>query len=469
MAETPASNQQTDRPLIDIQLHAALLEFAPNYMKGQLERLAHECDQRLERELLPQLHAILRKIDRERDTFEERKRHVARDLRDHLDMLRFDATTIDDAVSQLGPVAPRYFAHLPSASSLALPVSLTASSSTASETSNLSNAGSDSQLAISIASTPEPEAGVPCDSGRGKSGACIKTLSLESQLQAQVVAETSAAIRGPKRPKAEPQEERDAAPKRQRITDENDGCRVVHATMKRRVAFPNLKTGECIFRHAKRKGFFVIRCDRCEPGIFTEPPLLYNRALKHFQKHQEVTSSEEELTNESIFENYAFQVDGDEMASKYWIREHVGSMPHTCELYFFVPAGSSKSDIQTEDSKDFLQTHQDIDDDFSPPSPELRGSLHKLQSDREEHMKLRRTRRNVTRPDYAELVANKDPLETFEIEPERPVKTASIARPKVSFKRRLTKPGISATAGPAGSKKPFGYMSEPWPRRSAPR
>lgn len=64
---------------------------------------------------------------------------------------------------------------------------------------------------------------------------------------------------------------------------------------------------ECIFRHVGRKGFFVVRCDFCESGFFTEPPLLYNRALKHFQKHGEAILDGEELTNEFIFKKFAFQ------------------------------------------------------------------------------------------------------------------------------------------------------------------
>lgn len=53
---------------------------------------------------------------------------------------------------------------------------------------------------------------------------------------------------------------------------------------------------------------------------------------------------------------------------------------------------------------------QQVDDDFSPPFPKLREPARSRQSDRgEECEKPRRGRRNVPRPDYAEMVANKDP------------------------------------------------------------
>ncbi|KAI0872425.1 hypothetical protein GGS24DRAFT_491506 [Hypoxylon argillaceum] len=424
MASTPSSMQRTNRPALDTQLNTALLNFASKYMKDQLEHLAQVCDQRLERELLPRLYAILRDIDHERDAFEEHKRDAARDLRDHLNLLRFDAAAIDDAIGQLHTVAPRYLDLLPSASSLALPVSglasLSAPSTAASSDRNFdtSGAGPVSQTAATPTSTPETSSHNPQDSTTGAepSTPATKPTILNGRVQAQAIAESSTASRSPKRPRFDLRKESETPSKRQRTTNENETIGAAQPKIGRRVAFPNLKTGECIFRHAERKGFFVVRCDYCEPGIFTEPPLLYNRALKHFQKHGEAASEEEELTNEFIFERFAFQgtMDGGEMASKYWIREHVGAMPHT-----FIPTGSSRTTTQADDVDNTVRKHQEIDDDFSPLSPKLRGSLRNRQSDGEEVDKnLRRTRRNVSRPDYAEIVANKDPWNTPEIEVE---------------------------------------------------
>ncbi|KAI1189735.1 hypothetical protein F5B17DRAFT_438654 [Nemania serpens] len=419
MADTPSSTQRTNRRLPDARLNAALLDFAPRYMKDQLEHLARECDQRLERELLPRLRAILREIDHERDVFEEHKRDAARDLRNHLDLLRLDAAAVDDAIGQLRAVTPRYIALLPSASSLALPISAPASLSVRSTaassdsafntTSNTPEADTGSQDASSLTWTPEPS------SHRAQhSNITEKPLSLESQVQAQVMAESSVVPWSPKRPNADRQKEGETAAKRQRTANENNNLGAAPPKIKRRVAFPNLMTGECIFRHVRRKGFFVVRCDYCESGIFTEPPLLYNRALKHFQKHGEAILDGEELTNEFIFKKFAFQVDGEEMASKYWIKEHLGAMPHT-----FVPLGSPVDASQAEDLEDVERRHQEIEDDISSPSLKLRESLRSRQSDGGDgHEKPRRTRRNVPRPDYAEMVANKGPWSAPETEVE---------------------------------------------------
>lgn len=72
---------------------------------------------------------------------------------------------------------------------------------------------------------------------------------------------------------------------------------------------------------------------------------------------------------------------------------------------------------QAYDVEDMVRRHQEIEDDFSPPFPKLRESLRSRQSDREaEHEKPHRARRNVPRPDYAEMVANKDPWNASEAE-----------------------------------------------------
>jgi hypothetical protein len=229
MASTPSSTQRTNRSVLDTQLNTALLNFAPKYMKDQLERLAQACDRRLERELLPQLQAILRDIDQERDVFEEHKRDAARDLRDHLKLLRFDAAAIEDAIGQLHAVAPRYFAVLPSASSLALPVSASASLSAPStaassdRTFDTPDADTLSQTVATPASTPEISShnAQYSTTQAGPSTPTTKPLSLDSQVQAQVIAESSAVPCRSKRPRFDVRKESDTPSKRQRTAHEN--------------------------------------------------------------------------------------------------------------------------------------------------------------------------------------------------------------------------------------------------------
>ncbi|KAI0503430.1 hypothetical protein F5B22DRAFT_550263 [Xylaria bambusicola] len=450
----------THRLSLDVQLDAAILDFAPKYMKSQLEHLARECDERLERELLPQFHAILAQVDQERDAFEKQKQAAVRDLRAHLKLLRFDAATVEQAINQLHAIAPRHLALFPSTTSLTLP--MTASPFTSASTSNSRStpspaASSNSAFDHLSDAIPGSHAASLTESTPAADALDLTTQynttmppSLDSATQSLATAESSKTTCSPKRDQSA---ESDASCKRQRTAKEKISLKLVDPDSPRTVAFPNLKTGECIFRHADREGYFVIRCEHCEPqGIFTEPPLKNNRALKHFQEHVKCASGEEELTNESIFERYAWQVWGGEMASKYWIREHVGSKPHT-----FTPTRALQGN-SLGDRTSSMRKH-DAGDDFSTSFFRLRESTRSLLPNHEgEHENPRRTLRNVPRLDYAEMVApgNND----FEAP-----KTVKITRATASRKRRLTKPGVNSV----DSKKPFGYMSEPWPRRSAPR
>ncbi|KAI1298404.1 hypothetical protein F5Y03DRAFT_368182 [Xylaria venustula] len=459
----------TPRRSLDVQLNAALLEFAPRYMKDQLELLARECDQRLERELLPRLQDILRQVQQERDAFEERKRYAARDLREHLNLLRVGNVAAEEAIAELHSVSPRYLALFPSESSLALPLtgspstSLVATPSTTTSPNDVFNdtPGTDvgNHDAASPASTPETTIrDTQHSTPQSESWASpTRSSSLDHQIQSQVMSESSMMSESPKRATIDHSAESESPYKRQKTTNEK-------VSVKGRVAFPNLMTGECIFHHAHRKGFFVIRCDQCEPGIFTKPPLKHNRALKHFQEHEKDTPRKDKLTNDSIFERFALQVDGDEMASKYWIREHLGGAePHT-----FLPANPSQRTSQTDHTEDTMGRYDETDDKFSS-LPKLRESARSRPSDHErEQEKRRRSSRNVPRQDYAEMIAA--PWTALDLDDEKPrSKPVKIARPIASTKRRLTKPGVNPRAGPVDSKKPFGYMSEPWPRRSAPR
>lgn len=367
----------THRQSLDVQLSAALLDFAPKYMKDQLEHLAYECDSRLEREFLPRLHALLRQVDEERDVFEKQKQDAARDLRDRLGLLRFDAAAVEQAIGQLDAIAPRHLALFPSASSLTLPVmasSLTSASYSASLSAPSTAASandafddspetvSDSQAASSLSLESAPDASNQEASDSMTEPNLTNPSSLDYAIQSFIAAKSSADTCSPKRTKTDPSTEDDPPCKRQRTADEKvcaaielvissmhltsfvdvsrtgeraqtKGSDCVSQSNDRRYgqsSLPflvqslevpdahrndsfdlrvaaNLRSRiECIFRHASLKGYFVIRCDYCESGIFTKPPLKYDRALKHFQAHSTI-SGETELTNDSIFERYARQ------------------------------------------------------------------------------------------------------------------------------------------------------------------
>ncbi|KAI1821453.1 hypothetical protein F4861DRAFT_518764 [Xylaria intraflava] len=457
-------------------------------MKQKLEYLAHECDQRLERELLPRLLAILREIDGERDAFEEIQRHAAHELRDQMNLLRCPASAVDDAVGQLHTVVPRYLSLLPTTSSLSLPSSdLTSLSEPGISTSQggaFATPDSDtdgrapgpsvvtlgtpsshhtrsqrSQTKIRLPPTESRSLdnqalGSPTSALETSLSRCPQELTSPAQIEpphtkrpdsdsrlldeVMALTESNMVSHKHKRPSIDCHDESDTPCKRQKKTTSG----VVESQETRRVAFSNLKLRECVFNHAELTGFFVIRCGYCEPGIFTDPPFIDNRALAHFQKHIEATSGDEELTNESIFEKFSYQVDGDKLVVKYWIQEHIGAVPHT-----FVPAKSSRRSSHVDNAQIVVRKHQEINDAYSPPSRKLRDSLRGRQSDLEAEPETpRRALRNQPRPDYAEMVAGGDPWNVPDVDTERAPLSFNVVRSSTSTKRRLTKPGIGTTA-----------------------
>jgi hypothetical protein len=227
MAGPPLSTRQTQTPgrFPDAKLNTALLDFAPRFMKEKLELLAQACDRRLERDLVPRLFALLRDIDQERDAFEQHKQDAARDLRDQLDLLRVDAPAIDEAIGHLHTVAPRYLDLLPMASSLAIPIpvasSLSAFSTAVSSDGTFDTPDADTN-SQATATPPQPTSGLlsqPAQNPITQAKPCASSMmppSLDSQVQAQVIAENTMASRSPKRPETGGRDENDTPCKRQK-------------------------------------------------------------------------------------------------------------------------------------------------------------------------------------------------------------------------------------------------------------
>ncbi|KAI1322594.1 hypothetical protein F5Y16DRAFT_404302 [Xylariaceae sp. FL0255] len=430
---SPANTQADQLP--DSDLNAAILHFAPQYMREKLERLAQECDQRLERDLVPQLQHLLRQIDDERRAFEEQKRELVQDLQSRLKLLRFDDDAVKNAIRQLRSVESRFLHLLPTAASLAAPVSTNVGVSISDRASGPIGRPHTSIETASISLNREITESAPPPYS---STSAVPAPSFERELQAQVSIESATASQSPKRPRTEKSKDADKPSKRQKNNEPHDGAKSNSAEITREVAFPNLETGECIFRHSQHEGYFVIRCDHCDRGTFTEPPLAYNRALKHFQRHNFTRADGEELTNEDIFDQFAYRVCGEGMASKYWIREHLGAAPH-----IYVPNKATRASLSTDElEEDMMRKHKEIDDDFYPPFPQARESPRSRSSDQGQDLeKPRRPLRNVPRPDYKEMVAGKDPWDALaEVDSERTFTTIQVTHSTSSSKRRLVKP-----------------------------
>ncbi|KAI0097041.1 hypothetical protein F4776DRAFT_658552 [Hypoxylon sp. NC0597] len=316
------------------KLNNALSDFASGFVKKELQQLTRERDDALARSHVPKLRALLREVDRERQAFEQDKEKLIQGLRKKLELLEVDPDTIESAIAELNLVAPKYLTIIPSASTLTIRPP-TPFMSPVRDNYFSTVLGAD---ILSAAPPSGPQAlgqGIPNSvKGRCSSPTNINVSSsagpnIDHQIQSQILSENSIANLTPKRPGTEG--DGTASAKRRRV-DSGKTLSRAQSDIFRKIAFPNLETGERIFRHSERQGFFVIRCNRlnCQTGFFTDPPLAYNRALKHFQSHGETGPDGEELSNEYIFENFACEIEGSSMVSKYWIKEHLGPSPHTC-------------------------------------------------------------------------------------------------------------------------------------------
>ncbi|CAJ2504684.1 Uu.00g120780.m01.CDS01 [Anthostomella pinea] len=408
------------------KLNNALSDFALSFVKKELQQLARECDDNLGRNYVPRLRALLREVDRERDAFEHEKQQLVKGLRAKLELLQVDDDAVDDVVAQLHAMGPKYLGAIPSASTLTIRPPTPTMSPTMSpsrENNYFSTVLSADARLNGLAAAPQSpirERSAPGllhhSSPAVAHGSPLAITSIDRQVQYQVIGESSLAIKSPKRPRVEGRSNSGTLPKRQKVVSE------------------------------KRKGFFVIRCDRpgCSSGYFREPPLVYNRAMKHFQKHGEIGPDDGELTNDYIFDKFACQIEGSDLASKYWIKEHLGTVPHT-----FIPGKTPRIRAAPDDNPELSVDHEEVNEDFVL-SDKTQGSIHARQSDDEsEPEKPRRTPRSVPRPDYAELVANKDPCNGSDADSEKTSQTTKASRAS-SRKRKVMR--LSGTASPTTSK-----------------
>ncbi|KAI1134610.1 hypothetical protein F5Y05DRAFT_202789 [Hypoxylon sp. FL0543] len=460
------------------KLDNAISDFASAFVKKELEQLARERDDALARTQVPKLRALLKEVDRERLAFGQEKEKLMQGLRKKLELLDIDPDIIESTLAELNKMSPKYLSIIPSASTLTVrpPTPLMSPArdnyfSTVLGADVLSGAPQSASQALGqgISNSVTDQ----CSSPTNINVLPSADPNVDHQLQRQIPSESPVVNSMLKRPSADG--DGTASPKRRRVGG-GKPANQAQSDIFRKIAFPNLVTGERIFRHSERQGLFVIRCNRanCQSGYFTDAPLAYNRALKHFQSHGETGPDGEELSNDYIFENFACQIEGSSLVSKYWIKEHLGRQPHT-----FVPGKSRSRASQAESVKD--RKLQDEDKNYTPSS-KPRNPSENIESDEEEleSEKPRRTPRSVARPDYAELVANKDPWNLSDGDksnsPLDEGASSTCQRNQEVIQVRswqIAKPleGINPCGVYIESKdhgiEPFGYTSEQWPRRFA--
>ncbi|KAI1654955.1 hypothetical protein F4813DRAFT_192632 [Daldinia decipiens] len=151
-----------------------------------------------------------------------------------------------------------------------------------------------------------------------------------------------------------------------------------------------------------------------------------------------------------------------------------------------IPGRSRSKNIQAADALNIRKSKED-DKNYTPSSKPRNPTVSDTNESDEEELeaeKPRRTPRSVPRPDYAELVANKDPWNLSDGDSDKVIpRSMKESRTPGNSAIKSTRSGSSispssskrSTPGPSilraktsEPSKPFGYTSEQWPRRSAP-
>ncbi|KAH9885355.1 hypothetical protein F4778DRAFT_799125 [Xylariomycetidae sp. FL2044] len=401
------------------KLNHALTGYASAFVKKELQQLAAAYDDTLARSHVPKLRALLKEVDNERAAFEHEKDKLLQHLRTKLQRLDVEGPAIDAGLAELQSIAPRYLSVIPGTSALTIrpptPIMSPPRENSYFTTVLGANLGP-GEPTTGAQTSPVQAARLHESSTRPRSTPAVgrtlitpkptQTSQIDDQVQEQVIAESTIAVQSQstKRSRAESADEiKVSVAKRQRTDNDKSSTNVARRDIEQ-IAFPNLETGESIFRHAQRKGYFVIRCSLpdCAKPTFSEPPLAYNRALRHFENHSELIPDGEELTNEYIFEKFGWEITGSNLASKYWIKEHLGKVPHT-----FTPGKSRPRASRTDALSLPIKEQEDTDFVLSSNPRDSISAVDSEAEDSEQEMP-RRTRRKVPRPDYAELVANRD-------------------------------------------------------------
>ncbi|RYP18531.1 hypothetical protein DL765_003906 [Monosporascus sp. GIB2] len=318
------------------KLNGAISEFAASFIKKELEQLASDYDEVLARVHVPKIRRLLMEVDEKRQEFDDAKKGMVQTLRKKLEALEVDGSTINSALSDLQKMCPDYLDVIPRASVLNIrPGSPTKSSSS---DSRLSSPGDSLDIAIDQDNSaslirPVDDENPNVDGHRhspkgigGNSHAA--GMNIDGDVQEQPIAESFGTNNSQKRSRDEAFESE---------TDEGMPLRKGLAIktgiiFPRKISAEEVNPEEIVFQHSGVKGYYVIRCDQpsCASLHFTEPPLIYRRAVKHFERHRSGNTSEPvgELTEQEVFEKYAIEVRGVEDESREWLAAHTGGKPH---------------------------------------------------------------------------------------------------------------------------------------------
>ncbi|RYP09929.1 hypothetical protein DL764_000971 [Monosporascus ibericus] len=333
------------------KLNVAISDFAASFVKKELEQLARDYDEVLARVHLPKIRLLLMEVDEKRQAFDDAKNGMVQTLRKKLEALEVDGRIITSTLEGLQKMYPDYLDTIPRASVLeirpgssrrslsSLRISSASPTTSSSSDSRLSSPGDSLDMAIDqddSASLIQPvgDETPNVDDRRSSTrvGGNSRGAGMNMDRDVQPMTETYGTNNSQKRSRDEAFESE---------TDEGMPSRKGPATkteanFPRKIRAEEVNPEEIVFQHSGLKGYYVIRCDEasCASLHFTEPPLIYRRAVKHFERHRSGNTTEPvgELTEQEVFEKYAIEVNGVEDESREWLAAHTGGKPHICPL-----------------------------------------------------------------------------------------------------------------------------------------
>ncbi|KAK8018701.1 hypothetical protein PG991_007891 [Apiospora marii] len=479
-------------------LNGAASEFSIRLIRDKVAALADECNQDLTADL-SELHDLLGRVDQKRIKFQDNKSNLLEGLRATLSSLRVDSAVVNTTLSDIAATSsPHLLSIIPTAATLHLeshpltPVASPPESGLAEtvDAPQLDSAGSDTVSNHSSGSKATPQEGPESDMQSGTQAASQREDREDGNVKTSPSSQALVVHR--EKRLRESLEDPEHESKKVKTSPNNAPAHSDDTDMPRKLRMQDLDAIECVFRHAERDGFFVIRClePDCSSRIADLPPFKYKRAFNHFNsKHLKQLQSEE-----FIFKEFAYQVE-DATAEAVSARYPDNAIPD-CTPKDTLPETRSTSprpgsprratksvsfNLERSPSLGFhgsdpASKTSDSDMGYSP-SDTAEGDMEGSSS---EPGKTRHNLRRLPRLSYTQMVHGRDPTPTDfqdQAEGEKPEYgtakragtpgiTSASARGYRSMKK-LLKPGEKPRRFSEQPHKPFGHTGE-WARRSAP-
>ncbi|KAK8131531.1 hypothetical protein PG984_007969 [Apiospora sp. TS-2023a] len=294
-------------------LNGAASEFSIRLIREKVAALTEKCNQDLNTDLRS-LIAVLDQVDHKRREFQDNKSNLLEGLRATLSSLQVDPAVVNTTLSDIAATSsPHLLSVIPTAATLhldSLPLTPAASPpesghSETADTPHVDSAGNDTASDPDGGSKAPPREG-PANDVQSETQTAVRREDSEAGNVKTSPSPQALVVHREKRLR-ESSEDPEPESKKVRTSLNTVPTHGNDTDLPRKLRMQDLDAIECVFRHAERDGFFVVRClePDCSSRIADSPPFKYKRAFNHFNsKHLKQLKSEEHIFNE-----FAYQVE----------------------------------------------------------------------------------------------------------------------------------------------------------------